>query len=265
MNSKPANIYKYVILNRKSNVATIIMNRPEKLNAIDQEMIEEMVVATEEVGNDPEVKVVILTGNGKGFCAGGDLDSSLYNIKDSGDLTAVILQSGQISINLRRMPKPVIAMVNGAAVGAGFSFALACDIIFASDKARFGHAYLNIGVQSDSGSTYFLPRMIGVSKACELIFTSRIIDADEAERIGIVNRVWPAAELEEKTIEFAISLTKKSTFSIGMVKKSIYQALTMDLATAIEFESRSHVLTMLADDMTEGISALKEKREPKFK
>lgn len=257
--------YKYVILKRKSGVATIIMNRPEKMNAIDREMIEELIEASQQVGNDSKVKAVILTGSGRGFCAGGDLDSSIYNIKDPEKLTEIILMSGQISINLRNMPKPVIAMVNGAAVGAGFSFALACDIIFASDKARFGHAYLNLGIQSDSGATYFLPRIIGVPKACELIFTGRIIDAAEAERLGIVNRVVPAAELEAKTMEFALSLTQKSAFSIGMAKKSIYQGLTMDFASAIESESRAHVLTMLSDNMKEGIAALKDKRPPRFK
>jgi 2-(1,2-epoxy-1,2-dihydrophenyl)acetyl-CoA isomerase len=163
------------------------------------------------------------------------------------------------------MLKPAIAMVNGVAVGAGFSFALACDIIMASDRARFGHVYLNIGVQSDCGATYFLPRLIGVARACELIFTGNIIDAAEAERIGLVNRVVPAEELETGTMELALSLTKGPALAMGLAKKSIYQGLTMDLASAIEFETRAHVITMISDDMTEGITAFKEKRTPKFK
>jgi 2-(1,2-epoxy-1,2-dihydrophenyl)acetyl-CoA isomerase len=189
----------------------------------------------------------------------------IYDLKDPDKMAEVVNKFGQVSLNLRNMPKPVIAMVNGVAVGAGFSFALACDIIIASDKARFGHVYLNIGVQSDAGATYFLPRLIGVSRACELIFSGDIIDAKEAERIGIVNRVVPATELETRTMEFALKLTEKPALAMGMVKKSLYQGLTMDLATAIEFETRGHIMTMISDDMKEGISALKEKRAPKFK
>ena len=163
------------------------------------------------------------------------------------------------------MPKPVIAMLNGAAVGAGLSFVLACDIIIASDKARVGTVYQNLGVMSDAGATYFLPRLVGVSKACELIFTGEIIDAQEAERIGLFNRVVPAEELESKTMELALNLARKSPLAMGTAKKSIYQALTMDVATAIEFEARAHTLTMLTDDMHEGIAAFKEKRAPQFK
>ena len=257
--------YKSILLKRESGVATIVMNRPGKMNGVDQEMCKELVAATEEVARDAEVRVVILTGTGKAFCAGGDLDSTIYDIKDPQELRDIILSFGQVSINLRNMLKPAIAMVNGVAVGAGFSFALACDIIMASDRARFGHVYLNIGVQSDCGATYFLPRLIGVARACELIFTGNIIDAAEAERIGLVNRVVPAEELETGTMELALSLTKGPALAMGLAKKSIYQGLTMDLASAIEFETRAHVITMISDDMTEGIAAFKEKRTPKFK
>ncbi len=257
--------YKSILLKRESGVATIVMNRPGKMNGVDQEMCKELVAATEEVARDAEVRVVILTGTGKAFCAGGDLDSTIYDIKDPQELRDIILSFGQVSINLRNMLKPAIAMVNGVAVGAGFSFALACDIIMASDRARFGHVYLNIGVQSDGGATYFLPRLIGVARACELIFTGNIIDAAEAERIGLVNRVVPAEELETGTMELALSLTKGPALAMGLAKKSIYQGLTMDLASAIEFETRAHVITMISDDMTEGITAFKEKRTPKFK
>ena len=257
--------YKSILLKRESGVATIVMNRPGKMNGVDQEMCKELVAATEEVARDAEVRVVILTGTGKAFCAGGDLDSTIYDIKDPRGLRDIILSFGQVSINLKNMLKPAIAMVNGVAVGAGFSFALACDIIMASDRARFGHVYLNIGVQSDGGATYFLPRLIGVARACELIFTGNIIDAAEAERIGLVNRVVPAEELETGTMELALSLTKGPALAMGLAKKSIYQGLTMDLASAIEFETRAHVMTMISDDMTEGITAFKEKRTPKFK
>ena len=257
--------YKAIILKKEAGVATIIFNQPEKMNAMNEELIGELIPATENVQNDPEIKVMILTGSGRVFSAGGDLDSSVYDLKDPGELSELIFKFGQFSLTLKNMPKPVIAMVNGVAAGSGFSFVLACDIIIASDKARFGHIYQNIGIQSDGGASYFLPRIIGVHKACELIFSGDVIDAHEAERIGLVNRVVPAEDLEEKTMEFALKLTGKSPFAMGMAKKSIYQGLDMDLTTALESEARGHTLTMLSDNMQEGIAAFKEKRTPKFK
>ena len=257
--------YTSIVLKRDAGVATIVLNRPEIMNGVDQTMCDELLAAIDEVARDHEVKAMILTGSGRAFCAGGDLGSSIYTIKDPKELGDIILKFGQVPINMRNLPKPVIAMVNGAAVGAGLGFALACDIIIASDKARFGHVYVNLGVQSDCGATYFLPRLIGVSKACALIFTGDIIDAAEAERIGLVNQVVPAEELETRTMELASKLAKKPTLAMGMAKKSIYQGLTMDLASAVEFEARAHVMTMISDDMTEGIAAFKEKRAPKFK
>lgn len=257
--------YRAIVVDKEDREARITMNRPDKMNGVDQQMCQELIDATQELGRDGDVKVVVLTGSGKSFCAGGDLSSSMYDIKDPKELSDIILMFGQVSINMNTMAKPTVAMVNGAAVGAGLSFALACDIRIASDKARFGHVYLNIGVQSDAGGTYFLPRLVGVAKACELIYTGKVIDAAEAEKIGLVNRVVPADDLESETKKLTARLAKGSTLAMGMAKKSIYRGLTMDLATAIEFEARAHTLTMISDDMTEGISAFKEKRQPNFK
>jgi len=256
--------HKFIILERIEGVATITLNRPEKLNGIDLAMCRELILVTEELATDPEVRVVIFTGKGRAFCAGGDLDSSMYDVKDPHQLKEIIYMFGQVALNLRNMPKPVIAMVNGVAAGGGLGLALAADIIIASDKARLGHAYLNIGVQSDTGAIYFLPRLIGTAKAAELIFTGKIIDAAEAERIGLVNRVVLAENLVAETMELASKLAKGPTLAMALAKKSLYQCLTMDLASAIEFEARGHVMTMLSEDMTEGIAAFKEKRTPHF-
>lgn len=256
--------YNSIILERSEGVATVTLNRPERLNAMDQATITGLLAAIEELTRDPEVKVVVLTGKGKAFCVGGDLDTPMYDIKDPSELGGLILMLGKIVLSIRNMPKPVISMVNGAAVGGGFGLALAADIIIASDKARLGHVYLNIGVQSDTGAIYFLPRLIGVSRAAELIFTGKVIDAAEAERIGLVNRVVPAERLEAETMELAAKLAKGPSLAMGLAKKSLYQCLTMDLASALEFEARGHVMTMLSEDMTEGIAAFKEKRAPAF-
>ena len=256
--------YKSLVLKMENGIATVTMNRPDKMNSVDQGMCADLVQATERLSRDEDVRVVILTGSGRAFCAGGDLSSPIYDIKDPRELEKIVLLFGQVSLNLRNMLKPVIAMINGAAVGAGFSFALACDMRICSDKAKLGHVYMNIGVQSDAGSAYFLPRLVGTAKACELVFTGNIIDAAEAEKIGLVNRVVPSDELESETLKLASHLANRASFALGVAKKTIYQGLTMDLASAIEFEARAHTLAMLSDDMTEGIAAFNEKRPPKF-
>ena len=257
--------YQTILITKEENVATITLNRPEVMNAVNEEMLKELVEATREVGDDEAVKAVILTGAGRAFCAGGDLEAPMYKITNSAEMRRLIAEFGKIPLNLRNMLKPVIAAVNGAAVGAGLGFALAADIIIASERARFGHVYRNIGLMSDCGSIYFLPRLIGVSKACEIIFTGKIIDAREAERIGLVNKVVPADQLEAVTKELALKLAKGPSVAIGLAKISIYQGLGMDLPTAIEWEARAHAISMLTEDMQEGIKAFKDKREPVFK
>jgi len=180
--------YKAIKVINEEGVATIILNRPEKMNALDLESVRELLRAIEEIGADETVRVVVLTGEGRAFCAGGDLTSQMYDITNPEELRKIIIEFGKVPINLRNLPKPVISAVNGAAVGVGLGFALSADIIIASEEARFGHAYANIGLMSDGGAIYFLPRLIGVSRACELMFTGKIIDAKEAERIGLVNQ-----------------------------------------------------------------------------
>lgn len=257
--------YETIMVTKEDGVATITLNRPEAMNSVNEGMLKELVEVTQEVGDDEAVKVVVLTGAGRAFCAGGDLEAPMYKITNSAEMRRLIVEFGKIPLNLRNMPKPVIAAVNGAAVGAGLGFALAADIIIASEKARFGHVYRNIGLMSDCGSIYFLPRLIGVSKACEIIFTGKVIDAGEAERLGITNQVVPADQLEAVTKELAVKLAKGPSVAIGLAKMSLYQGLGMDLPTAIEWEARAHAICMLGEDMQEGIKAFKEKREPVFK
>lgn len=257
--------YNAIKLIKEEGIATILLNRPERMNALDLESLRELLRATEEVGSDEKVKVLILTGVGRAFCAGGDLNSPMYDITNPEELRKIIVEFGKVPLNLRNMPKPVISAVNGAAVGVGLGFALAADIIIASEDARFGHAYANIGLMSDGGSIYFLPRLIGVSKACELMFTGKIIDAKEAERIGLVNQVVPADRLESVVKELAHRLARGPSMAIAMQKISLYQGLLMDLPTAIEWEARAMSLCMLSEDMKEGIKAFKEKRPPLFK
>ena len=256
--------YSEIKLDKNEAVATITLNKPDRMNGVGLVMVEEIISAIKDVAADESVKVLVLTGAGRAFCAGGNLESPLYQIKDPLKMHEVIQAFGQISVALRSLPKPVIAMVNGAAVGAGFSFALACDFIYASDKAKLGHVYLNLGVQSDGGGTYFLPRLIGTAKALEFIYSGAVIGAEEALQMGLVNRVFPAEELEAQTMKMAKKLTTRPTMAMAMAKSSVYQGMGMDLESAVEFEARAHTIAMLSDNLVEGMAAFKEKRPPKF-
>jgi len=256
--------YQSIILEQNNGVAVIRLNRPEKMNGMNQLMCEELLRATEAVAADSDVRVLVITGRGKAFCAGGDLESSMYDIKDAVVMKRLIMDFGRISLNLRNMGKPVIAMVNGAAAGGGFGLALAADIIIASETARLGHVYVNIGAQSDFGAIYFLPRLVGLAKAAELVFTGKVITAQEAERIGLVNRVVPADQLEAETMKMAARIAAGPSLAIGLAKKALYKCFTMDAGSAVEYEADGHLLTMLSDDMKEGIAAFKEKRAPVF-
>ena len=255
--------YETIILKKEEGVATVILNRPERRNAITPTMSAELVKVTEEVGGDDAIKVVVITGAGPAFCAGGDLESMLGTkpLEVGGSLRK---GGARVVLNLRKMLKPVIASVNGAAVGAGCNLALACDIIIASENARFGEVFAAVGAHPDWGGTYFLPRLVGVAKACELFFTGKILDAKEAERIGMVNEVVPADLLESRTREFALSLARGPSIAIGLTKNSIYQGLEADLAAALENEAKAQTICFLTEDAKEGMKSFLEKRPPTF-
>jgi enoyl-CoA hydratase/carnithine racemase len=257
--------YESLILSQEEGVATITMNRPDRLNSMSPRLMEELTLVTEEVGKDEEVRAVILTGAGRAFCAGAELDSPLFtdiSAKNSVDLFKVV---NGVILNIRRMPKAVIAAVNGAAVGGGCNLALACDMIVAADNARFGEVFINLGLQPDYGGTFFLPRLVGPAKALELMLTGKLIDAREAERIGMVNQVVPAEELMKTTRELAGTIAQKSPLAIAYTKRAVYQALQSDIDTALEAEARGQGLLFLTEDLQEGVRAFLEKRAPQFK
>lgn len=256
---------KTIIVKKENGVSTIILNRPERLNAISSEMVRELQDATAELERDKGVKVVVLAAVGRAFCSGADMLSPAVIDNTGGELMDGVRLMSDITLNLRRMPKPVLAAVNGPAVAAGFNLVLACDIIIASEKASFGEVFVKIGLHPDLGGTFFLPRLIGTSKACELMFTGKTIDAKEAERIGIVNQVVPHGQLESVVADLASSLAKGPSLAIELVKKSIYQGMTMDLASVIDMEARAQAICMLSEDSKEGAKAFLEKRPPMFK
>jgi len=255
-----------VLLRKEEGVAWITMNRPEARNAWDPEMIHNLAKVLSDVRQDEEVRAVVITGAGKAFSAGGDvkvqkqfLDQALAARLER----ATVVQ--QIPMHIAGMEKPVIAAVNGVAVGAACDMALACDIRIASENASFGEVFIRRGLIPDTGSMFFLPRLVGLAKAKELIFSGDIIDAREAERIGLVNKVVPADKLEIETMELARRLASGPTKAIGLAKKVINKSLATDLETSLDYALHALTVCYYSEDHAEATRAFAEKREPLFK
>ena len=257
--------YQTLILTKKSGIATITLNRPEVLNALNTQLSEELGLAIEEISKDDATRVLIITGAGRGFCAGGDMKDLPVNPEDMVASNNALENWHRTLLSIRQLEKPVIASVNGVAVGGGMDLALMCDMRIVSENARFGEAYVRIGGIPDSGGTYLLPHLIGAAKACELLMTGDIIDAIEAERIGLVNKVVPADKLESATMELATRLANGPPRSIGMIKRAIYTSFAQDIESALRYVALMTCLCLSTEDAKEGIAAFAEKRPPVFK
>ncbi|MBW2031881.1 MAG: enoyl-CoA hydratase/isomerase family protein [Deltaproteobacteria bacterium] len=251
--------YENIVFKKEGAIATIIFSRPEALNALNNQTRSEFKEALEEVKGDDSIRAVILTGEGRAFIAGSDIKE----LKDTTPLQAHDIK--RLGEMIEELEKPVIAAVNGFALGGGCEIVMACDIIIASDKAKFGQPEVNIGVIPGGGGTQRLQRMVGVHRAKELIFTGDIIDAREAERIGLVNKVVPAEELMTKATEIARKISKKSPAAIRLAKAAINRGMRTDLGAGLAYERELYSLSLSTDDKIEGINAFIEKREPKYK
>lgn len=258
-------MYKTLLLSREDGVSTITLNRPEVMNAFNGELTEEFISAVDEVTDDNLSMVLVITGAGRGFCAGGDLKDLPVNPNNTGELKKNLDEWHEVLLKIRKLKKPVIASVNGVAVGAGCDLALICDIRIASESAKFGEVYVKIGGVPDSGGTYFLPRLIGISRAFEMLCLGNMIDAKDAERIGLVNRVVPPDKLISVTSEMASRLAKAAPISVGMIKEAIYRNLNQNIEDALAYEAYMASLCMQTDDAKEGLLAFHEKRNPSFK
>jgi enoyl-CoA hydratase/carnithine racemase len=259
-------VYEAIIFTTDGPIATIKLNRPDKLNAFGGPMREEILDVLAKIGADDGVRVVIVTGEGRGFSAGGDIDH-LKRLRESNDEEGFrqVLANGQrITKTMRSLPKPVIAAVNGPCAGAGFSFALGCDIRIASDAAIFGASFSRIGLHPDWGGSWFLPKLVGSANACELIFTGSMISAEEAQRIGLVNHVVPHAELMPTVLELATTVAKSAPRVVRLAKESIYRSLTSDMESGFAREAEVQMECFYSDDFLEGLTAFKEKRRPRF-
>lgn len=254
---------KNIILEKENGIATIIMNRPKVLNTLHPDLIKEFVEALEYVKEDDQIKVVVVTGTGKAFCAGGDLPY-IESINNPIDGRIYIKMAGEIVTNITKMEKPVIAMVNGVAAGAGFNLALACDIIYCAKSARFAQSFSKVGLVPDCGGSYFLPRAVGSHKAKELMFTADLINSETAYELGFINKVVDDEELKEKTYQFAEKLVKSAPIPLAFIKTSINQSERLTLEDALEVETDKQSFCLQTHDNKEGVRAFKEKREPNF-
>ncbi|MBI2861903.1 MAG: enoyl-CoA hydratase [Chloroflexi bacterium] len=257
--------YEYLLVKQEERVTTITLNQPDNLNPVSPPLVAELVDAVTAVQRDPAVRVLVLTGAGRAFSAGGDVKTMPDRIAmPLPERRQQILDLANVVLRLQQLEKPVIAMINGPAVGAGCNLALACDIRIASEAATFGEVFVRIGLMPDFGGAYFLPRLVGTAKACELIFTGDIIDAKEAYRIGMVNKLVLPEELEKTTMDMARKLAQGPAVAIGMAKFAIYKGLEMNLASYLDLEALGQAIVSKTDDIREGLAAFLEKRKPHF-
>jgi len=256
--------YQDIIVRKDVGVAVITLNRPDVLNALRPKMRDEIGDAFESFQKDDTVRAVVITGAGRGFCAGGDL-RIMDKLKKPEHRDMIIDQIHRAVTAITGLEKPVIAMVNGPAGGGGCNLALACDIIIASEKAFFSESFIKLGLVPDWAGAFFLTRMVGIHRAKEIAFTGDRVDAKEAERIGLINRVVPHEQLEAATMELAKRLANSPTKAIGFIKKMMYKAWLMDAGSVLEYESFVNSQLFNSHDHEEGVKAFLEKREPVFK
>lgn len=257
-------MYNTVKYEQDGGRLTITMNRPDRFNAFNNEMSYELQDALKNASKDDHVRVVVLTGEGKAFCSGQDLK----DVKDSADRSlgeSVENRYNPIIKAIRKMEKPVICRLNGVGAGAGCSLALACDLTVASEKASLIEVFVNAGLVLDSGSSYFLPRIVGYNKAFELATTGRKVKADEAKELGLVNEVVPHDELDQKVDEWGKFYAQAPTKAVGLIKKMLNRSAHSDLETMLQYEAYGQEIAGRSEDYQEGLSAFNEKRQPEFK
>jgi len=260
--------YECLIYEVKDNIATLTLNRPDRLNALGGSLRDDLHDAITRSAADPEVRVMIITGSGKGFCSGGDV-KAMSEAKDGRRerplMEKIAPGRDRTLLAMRDAPQPIIAAVNGAAAGAGMNLALGCDIRLASTAAKFSQAFVKRGLHPDWGGTYFLPRVVGMAKAAELIFTGAVIDAAEALRLGIVSQVLAPEELLPAALTLARAIAAGPPIAIRLAKRGLYRNAESDLRTALEYETFAQNTCFETEDATEGIKAFVEKRTPHFK
>jgi enoyl-CoA hydratase/carnithine racemase len=264
--------YQTIILEKKDHVARLTLNRPERLNALNRQMFQELNTALDDVANDRELRALVLTGAGRAFCASADIKEE----RQEGDRllghmepyqTYEFIRSGPqgVTIKLHQMAMPTIAMVNGLAIGDGFDWVLACDIRVGCERSRFMNAFLQMGLVSNTGGAWLYPRALGINRALELLYTGDWLEAEDALRLGVLNRLVPLEDLEEQTMDLAGKIAAKAPVANRLVKGMVYRGLGQSLEEHLYEAAKAEVLTLTSEDHREALAAFLEGREPKFK
>ena len=258
--------YEHIDITDDSGITTITLNRPEKLNALVGHMRRDLAEALEAASSDRSVHVVVITGAGRAFCAGGDVAAmaELIERHDAEEFSRLLGSARRVVTSIRQMTKPVIGSINGPASGAGCNLAFACDLRIASTSATFSQSFAKVGLHPDWGGTYFLPRLVTPNKACEMFFLGDSMDAEEAHRLGIVNQVVAPSELESATRALAERLREAPAISIAAAKHAVYMSQGAELEEMLRYETEAQMRCFESLDGSEGVRAFLEKRAPKF-
>ncbi len=254
-----------LLVEQKQNIKVITLNRPDKLNSFNDELTFKVQDALKEAERDSNTRCVIITGAGRGFCAGQDLQARMTNTEGRPSLgDSIRRRYNPIIIRLRRMEKPVIAAINGVAAGAGASLAFACDFRIASETSSFIQSFSKVGLVPDSGSTFFLPRLIGLTRALELMLTADKLEAREAHELGLVNKIVPVDQVMTAAMELAERLAIGPTKAFGLTKRAVNRAVFADLEELLDYEASLQEIAGRSDDFQEGVRAFVEKRQPVY-
>ena len=263
--------YQTVLLEKVDHIAKLTLNRPERLNALNDQMFHELNLALQDVTDDSQVRVLVLTGAGRAFCASADIKEErqggdrLLGHKEPYETWQFIRNGPQaVTLRLHHMEKPTIAMVNGLAIGDGFDWVLACDIRIGSEHARFMNAFLQMGLVSNTGATWLYSRAMGINKALELLYTGDWLGAEEAHRLGVLNSLVPADCLEEETMAMARRIADRPPIPNRLVKGMVHRGLSQSLDEHLVEAAQVEILTLATRDHREALSAFLEKRKPAF-
>lgn len=257
--------FKKIEFSVTDGIASIVLNSPKNLNALNEPMLDDLMVALDICADDEAVKVIVISGEGKGFSAGGDIGMMLKGL-ESGEqkLGAGVRKAGAVALKLRNLRKPIIASVHGPVAGAGFNFALLCDFRIAAENSKFIQAFVNIGLVPDMGGTFLLTRMLGAAKATELIMTGRPVGAEEALALGLVTQVVSLENLEEATMKLANRLSALPSIALGKMKALVNRAAFFGFENDLDNETEYQIQCTATEDFKEGIRAFAEKRKPNF-
>ncbi len=261
-------LFETILLEKNEGIGVLTLNRPERQNAFNEKMWTEMVQALHEVNKDDEIRVLVIKGAGKAFCAGADVGGMASKEKKSRGAEAIrrgFANVQKMILGIQQMEKPTIAMINGAAVGGGFDLACACDIRTGSENSRFMVAFTRIGLFPGWGGTWLIPRIIGIPKAAEMLFTGNFMDAEEAKSLNLLNKLVPAQNLESETMSLARQIANGPPIAIRLAKLQLYQGLEIDLDIALKLAAAFETITLSSQDHKEGVAAFREKRHPQYR